>query len=207
MSVNEKMTAIADPIRSLIKETEPLTLDDMASSAEQLVAANADLEKVLYGTDFGGKSQYDEFWDNYQDYGNRTDYDMAFGSVGWTDATFKPKYKIKPVESAHRMFQDSLMTGDLTQCGVEVDFSECQQMQMTFYNTKFKKLGVINALSTTTLNSAFSYSTELETIEKLIVKDDGSVNIHTNTFQSCVSLQNISIEGKIGKSGKRPCRK
>lgn len=40
----------------------------------------------------GVKSEYDRFWDSFQDYGNRTGHVFAFAGYGWTDETFKPKY-------------------------------------------------------------------------------------------------------------------
>lgn len=166
------------------------------SIADKLTTIAENEQKVY---DAGKKSQYDEFWDSFQDKGKRTDYNMAFSGLGWTDTTFKPKYKIKIIESAHRLFQGSRIT-DLTECGVEVDFSECQQMQMTFYHTKFKKLGVINVKSTTTLANTFAYSLDLETIEELIIQNDGTTPISINTFEYCVQLRNLIVNGKLGKS-------
>jgi hypothetical protein len=196
-TVNEKMTAIADPIRSLMKETEPLTLDDMASSAEQMVEANADLEKVLYGTDFGGKSQYDEFWDDYQLNGNRTNYDGAFYGDGWSDRNFNPKYPMKPT-SVYRMFYNSHNVTDYSK--FDIDFSNFTgNFDQVFYANGAKKVGVINLSSATQMMNCFQYSS-IETIEKIILKEDGSQNILSNSFNYTLKLKNIAFEGKIGVS-------
>ena len=90
-TVNEKMTAIADAIRDKTGETDALTLDDMAT----------DIPKVY---EAGKKSQHDEFWDNFQDYGNRICYRYGFSGHGWNEENFKPKYKIIPVGNADGMF-------------------------------------------------------------------------------------------------------
>lgn len=213
-TVNEKMTAIADPIRSLMKETESLTLDDMASSAEQLVEANADLEKVLYGTDFGGKSQYDEFWDNFQDYGNRTDYEDGFHSTlqsysGWNDTTFKPKYDIKPTGNAACLFWRARVT-DFTKCGVDIDLSKCTNLQNAFFSCMATThIGVVDASSCMTLYTTqglFTYNVKMHTIDKLIFNDEGMVD--ADIFGDCAELQNIVIEGVIGtKFSLKACSK
>ena len=79
LTVNEKMMAIADAIRDKTSGTDALTLDDMAES----------IPKVY---DAGKKSQYDEFWDSYQENGTCTNYNYAFYGRGWTNKTFNPKY-------------------------------------------------------------------------------------------------------------------
>ena len=50
MSVNEKMAAIADAIRSKTGGTEPLGLDDMAASVGDVYEA-------------GKQAEYDAFWE------------------------------------------------------------------------------------------------------------------------------------------------
>lgn len=109
MTVNKKMTAIADAIRSRTRETEKLSLDDMASGVNDVYdvgysAGHTEGYNQGYteGEDYGmangvtlGKSQeYNRFWDAYQQNGNRTNYTQGFSGYGWTDETFKPKYPI-----------------------------------------------------------------------------------------------------------------
>ena len=48
-------------------------------------------EGIEYVFNAGVKSAYDEFWDNFQQNGNRTIYSCSFGS-GWKAENFKPKY-------------------------------------------------------------------------------------------------------------------
>lgn len=81
MSVNEKMTSIANKIREKTGETNKLNLDQIAIS----------VDKVF---DSGKQTEYDAFWDGYQNNGNRTDYSYAFYGSGWNEITYKPKYPI-----------------------------------------------------------------------------------------------------------------
>ena len=64
MSVNEKMTAIADAIRERTGGTDALTLDDMARD-------------VLKVYDSGKQAERDKFWEIYQEKGKRTQYNFA----------------------------------------------------------------------------------------------------------------------------------
>lgn len=88
MSVNTKMTAIANAIREKTGGTDLLTLDGMAESIPQVFQA-------------GKNAEYDMFWDSIQQNGNRQDYWGTFAF--WADEIFKPKYPIK-TNSANYLF-------------------------------------------------------------------------------------------------------
>lgn len=77
MSVNEKMTAIADAIRAKTGGTESLTLDAMATEIPKIYEE-------------GKKAEYDAFWDYYQ---STTQYLYAF-SYKWNDDIYKPQKDI-----------------------------------------------------------------------------------------------------------------
>lgn len=64
----------------------------MMTIAEQLIRAKTDYDEVF---EDGKQAEYDAFWDNFQQNGNRTAYSSAFGS-GWNAEIFKPKYIIRP---------------------------------------------------------------------------------------------------------------
>ena len=104
MSVNEKMTAIADAIRDKTGGTEALTLDDMA----------AEIPKVF---EEGKQAEYDAFWDALQDYGNKEgrNYHYKFCYNLCDDRTFNPKYPIICSEantSASNMFYYNTLITD-----------------------------------------------------------------------------------------------
>ena len=44
----------------------------------------------------GAKSEYDKFWDAFQNNGTKTNYSYCFYTSNWTEKTFRPKYKLVP---------------------------------------------------------------------------------------------------------------
>lgn len=126
MSVNEKMTNIADAIRENSTLTEQLTLDRMVFGVEQVHINGwnggyskglADGHAIYYnegynkgltdgkkegyteGHEAGKQAEYDAFWDAFQRNGRRKDYQYGFAGSGWSELIFKPKYKIAPTGS------------------------------------------------------------------------------------------------------------
>lgn len=160
------------------------------------------------GETAGKQAEYDAFWDRMQEYGNRTKYDMAFCVSRFPLPEFKPKYNMN-VTNASYMFtywsntpdMDWYFELDLRNCGVEIDFSQSTTFQSVFQtNYQVTAVGVFDTRSATTLTQTFYYAINLHTIEKLILKDDGSQKL-TNTFTNCSALQNITVEGVIGFGG------
>lgn len=190
-TVNEKMTAIADAIRDKTGETNPLNLDDMAVGVGKVY-------------DAGKSVGLDDFWDLYQNKGRRAYYRYAFAGEGWTNDTFKPRYDITPTNTCYGMFWDCGVKGDLVEIlndlGITLDLSKATSYHYLFDGADFTRLGVINLTGTTTLSYAFQGMGSLVTIDKLIIKSDGS-NTFSSTFKSLPSLENILIEGVIGQNG------
>lgn len=104
---NATLQNIANAIRNKTGKTEKILPAEMP----------AEIESIETG---GGDNYYDTFWDNYQDYGNRTDYQYAFSYGGWNDKTFNPKYNMK-VLNATSMFY----TSQVTEINKTLDLSEC----------------------------------------------------------------------------------
>lgn len=50
--------------------------------------------KIAEVYDKGKQTEYERFWDSFQNYGKMVFYSNAFSGYGWTDETFKPKYPI-----------------------------------------------------------------------------------------------------------------
>lgn len=194
MSVNEKMTALADAVREKTGETALLTLDGITEGVSKAYAA---------GAEAGKKSQYDEFWDNFQDYGKRTDYARAFAR-GWTDNTFRPKYDIKTGASIAFMFGYATnkltdLAENLEECGVVLDTSATTDFSEWVGYGYIKRVPEISTVSADSLGSIFYAAWELETIDKLILREDGTQKFIGASFY-CGSLKNITIEGKIGNN-------
>ena len=169
--------------------------------AEKLTAIAENEQKVF---DAGKRAEYDAFWDAAQQNGSRTQYQLAFSGCLWQNETFKPKYDMRP-NNAERMFHTTSISGDLVEIleklGVVVDTSQCTNVsQMFSYANKITRVGVINTEKAPGLTMMFYATNSLVTVDKLILKDDGSQKLD-NVFHNAKALENITIEGKIGYSG------
>lgn len=153
----------------------------------------------------GNDSWYDTFWDNYQDYGNRTLYgqpnynDGGFSGDQWSDEIFNPKYDIRPTQ-AYAMFSRSSIT-DLTNLDINLDFSQCTDARQLFANSKAKYLGILDlSKQAYQYGNLFFGCKELISIIKLILaKAKYSSHFH-QMFQNCNSLTDINVEGVINQT-------
>ncbi len=156
---------------------------------------------MTYQKSWGMDYDWNRFWDTYQNYGNRTDYNYAFYGLNWNDTTFNPKYKMKPT-SAQGMFDGcKLLTKPLT--SDIVDFSQCTNFYQTFRLCAFD-LGVIDTRSN---NQVYSYTFSnmaCERIEKIILPDmvnNPNIKFNASTFQNMSNLTHIRFEGVIANFG------
>lgn len=94
MSVYEKMTAIADAIRDKTGETEKLGLDAMVDGVNKVY-------------DSGVQTEYDRFWDSFQQNGTRRNYPNGFSGSCWNDDTYNPKYEIIVTNLCVDMFKNN----------------------------------------------------------------------------------------------------
>lgn len=119
------MPTTADYLNDLVAQKNALAdnLNTKGVSASQSETLNTLVPKILQISGEGGgdsgsydegytdgkQAQYDEFWDGYQQNGNRTNYNNAFFGYGWTSKTYKPKYPIT-VKYGNGTFQQSSIT-------------------------------------------------------------------------------------------------
>ncbi len=127
----------------------------------------AENEQAVF--DAGKKSEYDTFWDSYQENGNKVAYRLAFFGSGWNDTTFRPKYPMKMYKGQQQMQAFYYFRG--THIDVDIDFRAVGNAQV------------------------FQSASLLKTISKLIVTDEVT---YTNWFAGCTALEDITIEGTIG---------
>ena len=150
----------------------------------------------------GQKSEYDRFWDIYQNYGNRTECQGMFYGYGWKPETFKPKYSLKPT-SASSMFYMARLTGlDLVQrleeLGLELSFEDCSNLSYTFSLCGISHIGIVDTRNASDLTYTFDQGYyDMVTIDKIILKDDGSQTF-SNTFRYSYGLKEIRFDGVIG---------
>ena len=136
----------------------------------------------------------------------------SFAGVGWTNENFKPVEDIKGAAMVN-VFYASDIEGDLVEileeCGVRFDSSQCTNCNGFFSYVAFTRVGVVDCTkSSGAISSLFIHAYNLKTIDKLILKADGSQTIN-KVFTRCDSLENLTIEGVIGKNGMdvSPCPK
>ncbi len=149
----------------------------------------------------GKKTEYDEFWDSYQDYGRRTGYGSAFWGKGWNDTTFKPKYNLYPT-SLNQAFRETYITDFVAifeHQKVIMDTSNCTSFAYAFgVHAHVTHLGTINTTSANDINNMCINANGLHTIDDLILKKDGTQSIGS-AFSGTTSLRNLKITGCIGK--------
>ena len=174
------------------------------SIAEKLTEVAENQQKVYAA---GVKSEYDRFWDEFQLNGTRRMYANGFCMNSWTKETFKPKYDMKPTTSQF-MFaywgaggrSNDVEPIDLREISVSIDFSESTNVTSLFNgNGMITGVGAIDTSSAPALSTMFYGAAALVTIEKLILKADGSQTF-SNTFSACGKLADLAVEGTIGQA-------
>lgn len=185
---------VCDKIRKKTNSTDKIKSGDLANKVTEVYEAGK--------ASGGGDSYYDEFWDDYQAYGNRTICDSMFAGNSWTSNTFKPKYTIKP-ERAQHMFLFTGITGDLVELcekqGITLDFSNCTLFNNLMVNAMgITRIGVIDARKRTDDGMMFYRMDALVTFEKFIVSETTPFNY--NSFYSVENLENLTVEGVIAQN-------
>lgn len=154
-----------------------------------------------YGQGGGSDNYYNDFWDTYQQNGERTEYSSAFGDGNFNKKTFKPKYDMK-ITGAQKMFSyfpnECDLREILEECGVVLDFSNAAG-NYVFNNSHFTALPIIKRSNTTGIYNWFSNCTKLHTIEKIVVNKN-IVSPNLNGFAGCSALQNVIFEGEIASN-------
>ena len=190
--LKEKLQPIADKFRSVLETTSliyPETFVDkidevydkgLNDSSVEIQELSDKLEQRLCGADVGGQDYYGEgynkatsdFWDMFQNYGNRRYYAYAFSRSG--SGVLKPKYDVfvdnTYSSGANYMFNGSAIT--------EVD-------------------GTIK-LRNTNANGVFNLCSSLEKIKVLDVDD--TVTFTNTMFIGCEKLTDITVVGTIGST-------
>ena len=194
-NLGDFLKGLADKFRSKLGTTAKINPQDFEKKVDEVYSQ-------------GKQEEYDAFWDNYQQNGERTAYEYAFSSGGWTNENFKPKYNIRAVYGNHgNIFSYCGVTGSLKQIlnylGITLSFYQKEGRESgatyVFVNTKFTELPVIDfseAKGNIALQSAFVNNNLLETIEKVILPVNCTA-YGTNTFQANYALKNIDFEGTI----------
>ena len=170
------------------------------SIAEKLTTIAENQQRVY---DKGKQSAYDEFWDLFQQNGNRTNYQYGICGYGWTVDTFKPKYSIIPTH-ANGIFQYCGVQADLGQLfkdrGLTLDLSKCTNSDQMFTGSYFTTLPILDFRKVTSSSYiTFSSCTNLTKIELIMLSDSGNQKF-SSSFNSCSALADIRFSGVIGQT-------
>lgn len=166
---------------------------------EEAVKLRQNLDKVYKA---GQKSEYDRFWDAFQENGNRTNHTYAFCGTGWTQETFRPKYPVKPVGSAAYMFRYLLIADLKAHCeqyGIVIDTSKATNVDTLFQQSIVETFGDLDTRGCNSVIGALYQATTMRTI-RIILRDDGSQTFQRN-FTNANNLENLDIVGVIGQNG------
>jgi hypothetical protein len=152
----------------------------------------------------GKEDYYDSFWDSMQGEGRRSNYTGAFEGIGWTETTLKPKYNMRKIQYANRMFRmcrvEKSFHDFFWHQNIEISFEQCIQMDSCFASSFWTEIDDLDTSSCDNLEAIFSGCTKLTRIG-LYLKNDGSQNLH-NAFVKCSALKYVNIYyGKIGYDG------
>ena len=199
MLLKEYLTNIANAIRSKLGTADKVNAQDFA-------------DKVNEVYDKGRNDEWSDFWDGVQAYGSKTEYSYAFAS-GWCGEIFYPKYDIKLVGGRNEniffrfgtngtggKFSEPIdLAARLEECGVVLDTSKATKLNYMIGDASISRLPVISTLSVSSLDCALSSCPYIETIDKVILKSDGSQAIGY-CFAYNSKLKNITFDGVIGTS-------
>jgi flagellar biosynthesis/type III secretory pathway protein FliH len=124
-------------------------------------------EAYEQGVADGKKAEYDAFWDDFQDNGNRTDYENAFYGMGWTAKSLRPKYPIKIVGAGTNVFRHCFFKMGIAAVveernklldisHISIDVSEATTCSQMFANARVTGATLIFSEKITSLTYAFN---------------------------------------------------
>lgn len=162
------------------------------STNNLLIAENQ--EKVF---EAGQKSEYNRFWDNFQENGKRDGYAYAFAY--WKDENFYPKHNITSSPSAERVFYNCKVTNlkqRLEECGVTLDLRTYNSSYCFYYcsSTEYPKLDISRNGN---MGSMF-YGCEMQKLELIC---GASTSFSSSTLSSCTNLTELMLEGVLKTNG------
>lgn len=136
--------------------------------------ADAVYKKGLSDGSGTGDDYRKTFWGVIQNNGNPTNYVYAFYGSTWTDEIYDPQHDFVVQGNANNMYYGAYITDTKKTIDISGSGVKANTGSM-FQNSKIKR------------------------IAKLKLKEDGS-NSLSKCFDGCTQLEEIEIEGKIGKS-------
>ena len=175
-------TQIANALRQATGGNETYQPSQMAEAVEQVRQA-----------------QWSILWDAILNGGNMTQDTMGvFSGSYWTDENFYPKYDIVPLNGTY-LFKDCRITdlrGRLEALGRRLDVSRVSNFYAAFQNSAITRLPALDMRAAANITQTFYGCQNLQSIQRLILSP---VTTYSATFTYCRSLEELTVEGTIGK--------
>lgn len=162
-----------DHVRTYSIQNGIVEVDSTSPYMEMIYDGASDIT-VTYHKSYGAQLEYDRFWDSFQNGGGEANYRFAFAYNKFNDDNYNPKYDIV--------------------CESEASTSAVSVFQNSAYLTDTKVPIYANGTAAT---SMFQNCSSLKTINKLVVHE---ALTYSGAFSGCTALENIVIEGVIGKT-------
>lgn len=143
----------------------------------------------------GGGEDSGQFWDFYQQNGNRTDYKYAFYGLGvWNDATFKPKYSIElegtPTAMCQWLGRGDGVTVDMSKR--DIDASKITSAQAMFMNANVKNVS-LDLSACRSLSGTFNNQDGGGYVENITLKVTEELTNASQAFNKCTALTNLTF--------------
>jgi hypothetical protein len=152
------------------------------------------------GIEQGKQAEYDAFWDNFQNFGKRTSYTLAFsqtgtaGGGGWTNETYNPKYELVCTGSPNGASGTFAWNTKISNIKVPID---CRGVAMA--NTFLGCYGGLVTIPLLRVNEQTTFSTTFDYDSGLIdLTIDGTIGQNGLNLQWSTKLSKASIESIIG---------
>lgn len=183
---------------STAKEEQEKTVNITEKGVTEILPDdNKVLSKVTVDVDVTG----DNFYDEYQQNGERTNYDNAFIGEGWNDASFNPQYDIICTSSyfAFRTSRITNLKSILDKNNVILDTSNSKDMRNLFDGSKITHIGVVSTASIHPVwcHGLFLNCKDLISVEELYLSEHLDALGYHQMFQNCSNLVSIKISGVI----------
>ncbi len=147
----------------------------------------------------GQQAEYDRFWDNYQQNGNRTNYAYAFAGQAWSYGNLTPKHPIKFYDAG----ENSRTSGGmfcwhgrgrtdyvLDVSTLDIDWSGCKSLYLTFANAKVDNI-TIDGSNVRLMSNTFSGADGGNTITTINIKITENCIDMSGAFGHCSRLTNL----------------
>ena len=126
----------------------------------------------------------------------RKGYDYGFTGEDFTYVGgFNPPIQIKPQGYSSRIFHGAKGLGEIT--ADKLDLSLCTTMDFMFASVDTPRIELIDTRNSQTVKNTFNENSYTITVDKFILKEDGSQTFGIGTFGTCYKLTNITFEASL----------